>query len=234
MNLNFVANFIHYQQITPIYNMKKNIFRLAFAFMMAIMPVAMNAQLTNILKKAKETVSSSSPTAGTVMDVVGNILGTKKISAKSLQGTWIYTQPCVAFESENALSNLGGSVAQSKIETKLKQGLEKAGIKAGQMSITFKADNTFSATAGQKTVTGTYKVEGADLTLTFNKPAKSVKTNAKISLTTLQIAMKADKMLDVVSTIATKASAYSSQMGTVSQLLSQYKSMYLGLKFEKK
>ena len=214
--------------------MKKNIIRMAFAFMMAMMPVCMNAQLTNILKKAKEAVSTASPTAGTVVDAIGNVLGTKKVSAKSLEGTWVYSQPCVAFESENALSNLGGSVAQSKIEAKLKQGLEKAGIKAGQMSITFKADKTFSTTVGTKTVTGTYEVSGADLTLTFKQPAKTVKTNAKISLTTLQVAMKADKMLSIVNTIATKASAYSTQMGTVSKLLNQYKSMYLGLKFEKK
>ena len=234
MSLNFAIKSIHHQQITLLFNMKKNIIRMAFAFMMAMMPVCMNAQLTNILKKAKEAVSTASPTAGTVVDAIGNVLGTKKVSAKSLEGTWVYSQPCVAFESENALSNLGGSVAQSKIEAKLKQGLEKAGIKAGQMSITFKADKTFSTTVGTKTVTGTYEVSGADLTLTFKQPAKTVKTNAKISLTTLQVAMKADKMLSIVNTIATKASAYSTQMGTVSKLLNQYKSMYLGLKFEKK
>ena len=121
-----------------------------------------------------------------------------------------------------------------KIETKLKQGLEKAGIKAGQMSITFNADKTFSTKVGTKTVKGTYEVNGADLTLTFKQPAKSVKTNVKISLTTLQMAMKADKMLAIVNAIATKASAYSAQMGTVSSILSRYKSMYIGMKLEKK
>jgi hypothetical protein len=161
-------------------------------------------------------------------------LGTKKVTAKSLEGTWVYSQPCVAFESEDALSNLAGSAAQSKIEAKLKQGLEKAGIKAGQMSITFNADKTFSTKVGTKTVKGTYVVNGPDLTLTFKQPAKSVKTNVKISLTTLQMAMKADKMLAIVNAIAAKASAYSAQMGTVSSILSQYKSLYVGMKLEKK
>ena len=69
--------------------MKKTILRLAVAFMAAAMPVAMNAQLTNIIKKAKDVVSSTSPAAGTVVDVVGNVLGTKKVTAKSLEGTWV-------------------------------------------------------------------------------------------------------------------------------------------------
>jgi len=226
--------FIYHQQFTLLFDMKKTILRLAVAFMAAMMPVAMNAQLTNIIKKAKDVVSSTSPAAGTVVDAVGNLLGTKKVTAKSLEGTWVYSQPCVAFESEDALSNLGGGLAQSKIEEKLKQGLEKAGIKAGQMSITFNADKTFITKVGTKTVKGTYEVNGADLTLTFKQPAKSVKTNVKISLTTLQMAMKADKMLAIVNAIATKASAYSAQMGTVSSILSRYKSMYIGMKLEKK
>jgi signal transduction histidine kinase len=72
------------------------------------------------------------------------------------------------------------------------------------------------------------------LSLTFKTTKKTIKTNVKLSLGTLQIAMNADKMLQIVNTIATKASAYSSSMKTVSTLLSQYKSMYLGLKFKKK
>lgn len=241
--------------------MKKNILRTALVAMVAlIMPTTMNAQLNDILNKVvknttanndttKSTsttsasdaltnilggITGSSSTAKAATDILGNLLGTSKLSEKNLAGTWVYTQPCVAFESENVLSNIGGSVASSKIEEKMKKALSKAGIKEGKFTITFNEDKTFQMTVGKKKFAGTFEVNNSDVLLTFNSPQKTIKTNAKLSLGTLQLAMKADKMLEIVNTITTKASAYSNQMGTISSILNQYKGMYLGMKFNKK
>ncbi|MDO4738899.1 MAG: DUF4923 family protein [Bacteroidales bacterium] len=215
--------------------MKKSIIKIALVAACAlIMPVTANAQLSDLFNKAKTLFSGSSSTTSAITNVVGDLLGNSKVTAQKLEGTWSYTQPCIAFESENTLNKIGGSVASSKIESKLKTGLEKAGIKEGQVAITFKSDKTFQITTGKRTISGTYQVEGSDLQLTFKTTKKTIKTNVKLSLGTLQIAMNADKMLQIVNTIATKASAYSSNMKTVSTLLSQYKGMYLGLKFKKK
>lgn len=241
--------------------MKKNIIKIALVAMAAfLMPATMNAQLDGILKnvlggsKTDKTtteqsttttstgnavtniltgLTGSSTTANAVTNIVGNLLGSGKVSESSLEGTWVYTEPCVAFESEDVLSKVGGSVASAKIESKLNTALSKAGIKAGKLTITFNADKTFALALGKKNLTGTYEVSGSDLILTLNKPAKSIKTNVKLSLGTLQIAMNADKLLEIVNAIASKASAYSSQMATVSTLLGNYKGMYLGLKFNK-
>jgi hypothetical protein len=215
--------------------MKKSIIKIALVAAAAfLMPSTMNAQFADLLNKAKNLFGGSSSTTSTITNVVGNLLGNTKITAQKLEGTWSYTQPCIAFESESTLNNIGGSVASAKIEEKLKAGLDKAGIKEGQMSITLNADKTFYISTGKRQISGTYEVEGSDLSLTFKTTKKTIKTNVKLSLGTLQIAMNADKMLQIVNTIATKASAYSSSMKTVSTLLSQYKSMYLGLKFKKK
>lgn len=215
--------------------MKKSIIKIALVAACAlIMPVTANAQLSDLFNKAKTLFSGSSSTTSAITNVVGDLLGNSKVTAQKLEGTWSYTQPCIVFESENTLNKIGGSVASSKIESKLKTGLEKAGIKEGQVAITFKSDKTFQITTGKRTISGTYQVEGSDLQLTFKTTKKTIKTNVKLSLGTLQIAMNADKMLQIVNTIATKASAYSSNMKTVSTLLSQYKGMYLGLKFKKK
>ena len=211
--------------------MKKTIIKIALMAMVAFfVPNTMNAQLSDILNAIK----GSSSTANTVTNIVGNLLGSSKVSEASLKGTWVYTEPCIAFESDDVLSKLGGSVASSKIEDKFNTALTKAGIKPGNMTITFNADKTFSMTVGTKTMSGTYTVSNSDLNLTFKMPAKTIKTNVKLSLGNLQIAMNADKMLDIVSAIATKASAYSSQMATISSLLGNYKGMYLGMKFQKK
>ena len=139
--------------------MKKNIFKIAIATMVALMiPTTMNAQLNDILNKVVKGattnndttksssttsandaltnilggITGSSSTAKTATDILGNLLGTSKLTEKSLAGTWTYTQPCVAFESESVLSNIGGSVASSKIEEKMKKALSKAGIKEGK------------------------------------------------------------------------------------------------------
>lgn len=211
--------------------MKKTIIKIALMAMAAfVAPTTMNAQLSDILNAIK----GSSSTASTVTDIVGNLLGSGKVSEASLKGTWEYTEPCIAFESDDVLSKIGGSVASSKIEDKFNSALTKAGIKPGNVTITFNTDKTFSMTVGKKTLSGTFDVNGSELNLTFKTTRKTVKTNVKISLGTLQIAMNADKMLDIVSAIATKASAYSSQMATISSLLGNYKGMYLGMKFQKK
>lgn len=191
-----------------------------------------NTSATSSLAGILGSITGSSSTGNAVSKVLGTLLGTTAVKQESLVGTWSYTQPCVNFESESVISNIGGSVASSKIQEKMSKALTKAGIKPGKVVLTFNSDNSFSITVGKRTTTGTYAVSGADLTLTFSS-GKSVKANVKLALGTLQISFKADKLLEVVNTIATKASAYSSQIASISSLLSQYKGMYLGLEFSK-
>lgn len=211
--------------------MKKTIIRLALMAIAAfIAPTWANAQLTDLINAIK----GSSSTASTVTDIVGNLLGSGKVTTSNLKGTWTYTEPCIAFESDDVLSKLGGSVASSKIEDKFGAALTKAGIKPGNVTLTFNTDNTFAMAVGKKSLTGTYEINGSELNLTFKATGRTIKTNVKLSLGTLQMAMNADKMLDIVTTIATKASAYSSQMSAISSLLGNYKGMYLGMKFSKK
>ena len=165
--------------------MKTSIIRIAMVVAAAFfMPSTMNAQFADLLNKAKSLFGGSSSTTSTITNVVGNLLGNTKITAQKLEGTWSYTQPCIAFESESTLNNIGGSVASAKIEEKLKTGLDKAGIKEGQMSITFNADKTFYISTGNRQISGTYEVEGSDLLLTFKTTKKTIKTNVKLSLGT--------------------------------------------------
>lgn len=215
--------------------MNKNILKLAIVAMsMIAAPSAANAQ-TDILGGILGAVAgqTTNDKVGTIANVLGNILGTSAVSEQALIGTWAYTQPSIAFESQNVLSQLGGTYASSKIQKKMKKGLEKAGIKPGKCAITFNKDKTFVFTVGSKTQQGTYTVKGSDLTLTFPYTGKTVNANLKVVAGKMQIAMKADKMLQMVNTVATKASAYSSQMGTVAALLGNYSGMYLGMEFSK-
>lgn len=214
--------------------MKKFIIKLALVALVMVAPASANAQsFLDGLKSVVTGVTGSEDTTNALTNIVGNLLGTSVVKESSLVGTWKYSQPSIVFESDDVLSNLGGSVASSKVQSKLKTGLEKAGLKKGKVTITFNKDKTFAIKVGSKTQEGTYAVEGNNLTLTFKYSGRAITMNVKQSLGQLQIAMKADKMLQLVSLVATKASAYSSQMSLVSSLLGSYKGMYLGMEFTK-
>ncbi len=195
---------------------------------------AATASAGSILSGVLGGLTGKSDKVNEITNIVGNLLGTSKIKESTLIGSWKYTQPCVAFESEDILSKVGGAAASEKIQKKLNTALTKAGIKPGKMTITFNEDKTFAFNIGNKSQGGTYAIDGTDVVFTF-KNGKTARANVKYDALNkkIQLAMKADKLLDVVSTIATKASAYSSQMATVSSLLSNYKGMYLGLEFQK-
>lgn len=214
--------------------MKKNIIRIFIAAFVAFAaPTAIHAQLGQLLNTVKEAMGNNS-TTNTLTDAVVNLLGSDKITADKLAGTWTYTQPCVVLESENTLDKIGGAAASAKVENVLGKGLTKAGIKAGYMTVTFTKDGKFTFTTNRKTYEGTYTIEESDVVMTFTRTGKKVRANVKITLgSQLQLAMNADKMLVVVNNIATKASAYSSQLKTISTLVSRYNGLNLGMKFEK-
>lgn len=96
------------------YSIIKKIVLVIFAG--AMMTSANGQTLNNILTKISNASGKNGETVSSVLD---NLIGTKKVSATSLVGKWVYSKPAVAFESQNALSKVGGSVVSSKMETKL-------------------------------------------------------------------------------------------------------------------
>lgn len=191
-----------------------------------------SAQSLGSIAKSVASKATSATSASSVANSVVNLLGTSKVTASDLVGTWSYNQPAVVLESSNVLSQLGGSVATSSIESQMGTQLAKYGFTKGKVSLTFKADNTFSMTSSGKTVTGTYAVSGS--TLTFSRSGvANVKTNVKKSGSTLQIAVSADKVLSLMNTIGATAAKGNSNLNTAVSLLKQYNGMNLGLKFTK-
>lgn len=218
--------------------MKKNILRLAFVALGITVCINANAQLSDVLKNVAGTAVNKATGNSTVSDVaadlIGNLLGTNKVSEKSLVGTWTYTQPCVAFESENILASVGSSVVSSKVETTMKNGLTKIGFTNGKVEMTLKEDKTGTIKFNGKGVDVNWEVEDANLKLTFPLLNKSVIMNTKLSGSELQVAMKADKLLTLLNAITQKAGTVNSSLGTLNSLTKNVKGMYMGLKFTKK
>jgi len=218
--------------------MKKNMVKLALMALGFIVCNNANAQLSDVLKNAAGTAVSKATgnsTAGNVAsDIIGNLLGTSKVSNKSLVGTWSYSQPCVAFESENILASVGSSVVSSKVESTMKNGLTKIGFTSGKVEMTLKEDKTGTVKFNGKGVDVNWTVDGTNLKLTFPVVKKGVTMNTKLSGSELQLAMNSDKLLTLLNAITQKAGTVNSSLGTLNSLTKNVKGMYMGLKFTKK
>lgn len=205
--------------------MKKNMLKMAFVALGMMVCGNANAQLENILK---------SVAGETAANVVGNLLGTSKVSEKSLVGTWSYNQPSVAFESENVLATVGSSMVSTKVEKTMQNGLTKVGFTSGKVVMTLKEDKTGIIKYNGKAVDVNWAVDGTNLKLTFPLLNKGVSMNAKLSGSELQVAMKSDKLLTLLNAITEKAGTVNSSLGTLNTLTKNVNGMYMGLKFTKK
>lgn len=189
------------------------------------------------------TASSSASTAGGVLGgllggsgggVVGNILSSlfgSTLQQKDLYGTWLYSSPKVAFESENLLAKAGGAVAASTVEEKLAGYLGKVGITAGSSTFIFNEDGSY--TVGSKTKTlysGKY---------TFDAQNKTIKMTGLLGLATftasvgksgsnIYLMFDADKVLS-------GATAITKMLGktTIASVLGNYDGMQVGFTLAK-
>ena len=197
-----------------------------------------NAQLGDLLKnvagEAINKATGNSTVGNVAADLVGNLLGTAEVTEKTLVGTWSYSQPCVAFESENVLATLGSSVVSTKVEKTMQNGLTKVGFTSGKVVMTLNENKTGTIQYNGKPVNINWAVEGTNLKLTFPIVNKGVTMNVKQTGGELQVAMKSDKLLTLLNAITEKAGTVNSSLGTLNTLTKNVKGMYMGLKFTKK
>ena len=190
--------------------------------------------LKNVAGEAINKATGNSTVGNVAADLVGNLLGTAEVTEKTLVGTWSYSQPCVAFESENVLASLGSSVVSTKVENTMQNGLTKVGFTSGKVIMTLKEDKTGTIQFNGKAVDINWTVEETNLKLTFPIINKGVTMNVKQTGGELQVAMKSDKLLTLLNAITQKAGTVNSSLGTLNTLTKNVKGMYMGLKFTKK
>lgn len=213
---------------------EKRLFAICIAALCMSLPLSGNAQdlkdiLTGIMSSA-----TSSKTATNAKNALGSLIGTKTVSQDQLTGTWNYSRPAIAFETTDLLNKIGGSVVSTKIENKIATILSQYGIKAGILAFTFQKDGTFTSNLNQKAITGTYKLNKANITFTYaNK--RSITANIKQSGNSLQLTFTADKLLAFLKEVNSELAKETSNqtLSTISSLLKAYKGMQLGLQFNK-
>jgi len=143
------------------------------AIMATLCMGTVNAQsfLSGLLGKltGSSSTETSTSTENIVTNVLGSILGNSiKISESTIKGTWSYYGASCVLESDNALSQIGGSVVTSKVEDKMNTYLAKVGVKEGKCSFTFAENDTCTFRVGSREIKGKYTLDSENNKIQFS------------------------------------------------------------------
>ena len=173
--------------------------------------------------------SSDNSTTSLLGNLISSVTGSATTTQANLIGTWSYTEPSVQFESENLLTQAGGSAIATKVESKLATYYKMVGITAGRVTFTFDESGNVTYTLGSRSFSGTYTFDSSAKTVTIaTSTGLSIKAYVTISGSAMSLCFDSSKVLSLFTSLS------SSFNKTVSSLAGSYSGMKTGFKFEKK
>lgn len=228
--------------IKNIITMKKFLVKSAFLCTALFFSAQANAQLNlgNILKnvvsgakeKTETNSSQSSNNGGSIVSALTNIFSGSKVATKDkIIGTWVYEEPAIVLSSDNSLKNIGGKLAASTIEDKLKDKLEGYGLKKGCVKMTFDESGNFTQTVMGKELKGTYTIENENITLKYGGKVSQIIGTTQLDGNNLLIVMDASKLLEYVNVLGDISQ--NSTLKTATSLLGSMDGLECGLKLVK-
>ena len=188
--------------------------------------------LSNSGKNSSE--QSGSDGLGSLIGGIANLLGKTDVTIADLEGTWDYSKPAVAFQSDNLLKKAGGAAAAGVIEDKLAPYYEKAGLTS--MKLTIAADSTFTMKLKMTSLKGTLvKDDDGNFVFQFKALGKVNIGHATSVITktgnNITVTFDASKLITLVSKIA--AISGNSTVKSVSSLLESYDGLNAGFELSK-
>ena len=157
-----------------------------------------------------------------------------KLTQYAIVGTWEYARPGVRFESDDLTSELGAAAVQGSVQEKLVRAYELAGIRPGACTFAFERDGRFTATAGSRTLAGTYAFVAATHEIVLDIERKSGRTlsvpgHAYLSGSGLQLVFPVTKLVETIEAFGSKVPA----LEKAAALLERYRDVYLGFEFDR-
>ena len=169
-----------------------------------------------------------------VKNAVTSVTGGKAVTFENLQGTWMYVNPALQLEGDNALKNVAGSLAATEAEKKMKEYCAKVGIVEGVFNYVFNSDSTFTSALKRGSLKGTYSVSPETLRYTVGNKKLTVSTltaHVVLSGNELTLLFNADKLLKFLSTVSSISS--NTTLKAINKLASEYDGMMLGFDLKK-
>ena len=204
----------------------KKIHSLASACAMALM-------LQDCGTSTGTTADNSLGTAAT--SSLGNVLTSllsNLTTNTDITGTWTYSNPKIVFESENILSQLGSTVASSKMESMLSNQLTKIGF-SSKSKLTLNSDKSYTFSVGSKDYAGTYTYDtkSHQLILTGALGITNYSCTAVVKNGELYMLHDADNLLALATKLSTGSK--NTTLSTLSSLLGNYSGLKLGWTMKK-
>lgn len=148
----------------------------------------------------------------------------------NITGEWIYKGATVELKSSNQLANIGSNVLGKTLDDKINEQLNKVGIEANMMRITFNADSSFLVKTDKKEFAGNYSYnkDSQELILKTDRSIP-IKVNVEVLATNINFYFHADGLLAFMK--KTTSNIQSESIQGISKLLSNYENMRVGFKF---
>ncbi len=219
--------------------LKRIITKALLLIAVAMTSTTANAQLSDILSKVKSATSStssstsstSSSSSSSTLSTLASIISSKLVpSSSQIVGTWVYKEPAIMFTSSSSLKSTASSLATSTIEDKLQTQLSKAGISAGNCSITFNSDKSFTINRSSKQVaSGTYTLSDDDVQLTFKGKSSASSITPQLDNGSLVLVTDVSNVKEAFESFGSNIS----QLSTLTSLSKSMDGMKVGLRMEK-
>lgn len=197
-------------------------------------PAAYSFDIKGLVKGAASATGQNSSGVESALGIIGGLLGSSNVTVDDLVGTWQYSSPAVAFQSDNILKKAGGAAAAQAIENKIAPYYKIAGIEA--MKLTVEKNGQFTFTVRNIPISGTLE-KGTDGNFVFNFNALGKvhlgKINAVIStsMTGIDLTFDATKVMELATKIL--GSTGNSTLKTASSLLNSYEGLNIGVSLVK-
>ncbi|MGN1376185.1 MAG: lipocalin-like domain-containing protein [Prevotella sp.] len=179
-----------------------------------------------------QTVTTTDQTGSIISSIANAITGNITSTKDKIVGTWIYQGPAVVMSGDNALKNIGGKIASSKMEQTLKTKLEAYGFKAGSVTMTFDDKGNFTQTLSKKTVSGTYTIDDDNIVLKYGGKVSQIAGTTQLDGNDLIIVMDVSKLLTLANTLGSMSS--NTTLKTAASLIGSMDGMECGLRLTKK
>lgn len=185
--------------------------------------------LTSKAQSLFDLVSSS-----TVQDVVSSVISDIiPVTSSQISGTWSYSGSACSFESDNLLSQAGGAVAASTINTKLTAIYSKLGLSSSKLNYTFSTDGNFSNSILGQSLSGTYTLDDDAITLSYKAVSTidmfSISGKVAVSGSSLYLYFEASKLLELLSKVTSSVAS----LNTITSLADSYDGLLLGFELTK-
>lgn len=199
----------------------------------SVLTTVATTALTNSASSSESSAESdNSGFSGILDNLLASVTGSVTTTKNNLIGTWSYIEPSVQFESENYLTQAGGTAAASKIESQLVSVYKLIDITKGHIVFTFNSDGTLVYKISSTSYTGTYTFDSTNRTVAMTtKNGATITAYVNISGNQMCLCFDSTKLL---SFLGNGSNSTNATLNTIGALAQSFSGMKTGFKFEKK